>query len=235
MKKRIIKFIPKNEYVPSYAPKPEPAWKNIPAWWKNQEAYPYGKEPIDGVVKQTVKKCPGLQDLLFTGYTLKFPCDVYVDTTGDEIIYEALEIHKQSFSIHIKEQIDKWDFDRKEFMDSAFRIHPMWVISTSPGTSTLFIQPPYTENLPFKTIPAIIDTDTYVSDGPFSVLIKRNFKGIIKQGTPLVQCIPYLREEWNSEILEKPEIKTFKTLGAVIKSNFTNSYKKLLWHKKVFK
>ena len=235
MKKRIISFIPKNEYVPSYAPKPEPASNNLPKWWRDAEAYPNGMQVINGTVQQTVKKCPGIQDLLFTGYVLKFPSDVYVDTTGEEIVFESMDMHKQSYSIHIKEQLYGWDFDRNEFMEAAFRIHPMWVISTSPGTSTLFIQPPYTENLPFKTIPAIIDTDTYVSDGPFSVLIKRNFKGIIKQGTPLVQCIPYLREEWNSEILEKPEIKTFKTLGAVIKSNFTNSYKKLLWHKKVFK
>ena len=51
-----------------------------------------------------------------------------------------------------------------------------------------------------KAIPGVIDTDTYPSDGFLSFFVPKNFKGIIKQGTPFIQVIPIKREKFVSKI-----------------------------------
>jgi hypothetical protein len=236
MKRKVMTFIPKNEYVPAYAPHPEPSSANIPSWWRKQGIYQNNeKQLVNGQYNETVKKCPGIQDVLFSGYMLKTPCDIFIDTTGDKIVFEVNEFHKQSFSMHPNAQISEWDFDRDEFMSDAFRIHPMWVVKTQPGYSTLFIQPPYHENLPFRMITAIVDTDMYPSDGAFSMLFKKGFKGVIEKGTPLIQCIPYKREEWKADILDKPDVRLLRGISYTLRSQFGDAYKRLLWEKKVFK
>jgi hypothetical protein len=230
-----IAFIPKNEFVPEYTSHPEPMSKNLPLWWRKMDPYIGGeKKVINGQHNETVKKCPGIQDLMFSGYVLKTPCDIYIDTTGDKIEWQVHEVHLQSISMHSKEQIDAWDFDKNVFMEDIFRIHPMWVVKTPKGYSTLFIHPSFHTDLPFEIVPAIIDTDMYVSDGPFSVRLKRGFKGEIPAGTPLVQCIPYKREEWKSEILEKPDIRALTSLMFKLRYKFSDAYRKLMWEKKVF-
>lgn len=235
-KTKVITFIPKNEYVFEYASKPEPMSKNLPGWWRKSQPYVGGeKQVVKGGYNETVKKCPGILDLLTTGYLLKTPCDIYLDATEKDLKFEVHELHQQSISMHSREQVDAWDFDREKYMDDVFRIHPMWVVGTQKGYSTLFIHPSFHNNLPFEIVPAIIDTDMYVSDGPFSMIVKKGFKGVIEAGTPLVQCIPYKREEFEANILEKPDLKVLNTLPYVLKHKFGGAYKKLLWEKKVFK
>lgn len=235
-KTKKITFIPKNDYVIEYAPKPEPMSKNFPAWWRKSDPYVGGeKKVIRGQYNSTVKKCPGIQDLLTTGYVLKTPCDIYIDTTGEDLIYEVNELHASSIMLHSPEQVTSWEYDKDRFTKDVFRIHPMWVVATEKGYSTLFIHPSFHNTLPFEIIPAIIDTDMYASDGPFSVKLKKGFKGVIEAGTPLVQCIPYKREEFEAVILEKPDLRVLNSILLKIKYKFGNAYKSLMWEKKVFK
>lgn len=235
-KTKKVTFIPKNDYVIEYASKPEPMSKNFPTWWRKSDPYVGGvKKVMGGQYNSTVKKCPGIQDLLTTGYLLKTPCDIYIDTTGDELIYEVSETHASSITLHSPDQVTAWEYDTDRFTKDVFRIHPMWVIATEKGYSTLFIHPSFHNTLPFETVPAIIDTDMYASDGPFSVKLKRGFKGVIEAGTPLVQCIPYKREEFESIILEKPDLRILNSLIFKIKYKFGLSYKTLMWERKVFK
>ncbi len=235
-KSKIINFMPKTEYVHAYAPKPEPMSKNLPLWWRTQEPYVGGeKRVVNGAYNETIKKCPGIQDLLFSGYLLKFPCDIYIDATGDSIKTDVHDVHAPSFSMHKKEQIASWDFNRDQYMEDVFRVHPMWVIGTQKGYSTLFTHPAFHDSLPFRVVPAIVDTDMYLSDGWFSIIVEKGFKGVIEKGTPLVQCIPFKREEFKMNILERPDAKALNTIPHRIRSMFGNAYKTYLWEKKVFK
>jgi hypothetical protein len=236
IKAKNITFMPKTGFVHAYAPLPEPMSKNIPQWWRNQGVYIDDKKEIaDGGYSQTVKKCPGILDLMVTGYMLKFPCDVEVDATGDHVVFNVHPVHQNTFSSHSRKQFPEWNFDRDRYLEDAFRIHPMWVVSTSKGYSTLFVEPYFHENLPFRVVPAIVDTDTYLSDGWFSVLVEKGFKGVIEKGTPLVQCIPYKRDSFKMEILDKPDRHKLAAVTHSIRSKFTGGYKSLLWHKKEYK
>jgi hypothetical protein len=235
-KNKIVNFMPKTEYVNTYAPQPEPMSKNLPTWWRTQEPYVGGtKQVVAGAYNETIKKCPGIQDLLFTGYLLKFPCDIYIDTTDGSIQFDVHEVHQPSFSMHKKEQVASWDFNRDQYMDDVFRVHPMWVVGTQKGYSTLFMHPAFHDSLPFRVVPAIVDTDMYWSDGWFSVIIEKGFKGVIEKGTPLVQCIPFKREHFEMNILDKPDLKILNAIPHRIRSMFGNAYRTYMWEKKVFK
>jgi hypothetical protein len=231
-----ITFIPKDEFTFEYAPLPEPMSKNLPSWWRKTEPFVGGERKlINGQYNETVKKCPGILDQMVTGYMLKFPCDIYVDATGDALEVQVHPVHNDTVGKHSREQIEGWTYDKNIYVDDIFRVHPMWVIGTQKGYSTMFVHPSYHDDLPFVTIPAIIDTDMYISDGPFSLLVKRGFKGTIEKGTPLVQCIPYKREEYKSEILEKPDMKALGSIPYKLRAKFGGAYKNFMWEKKVFK
>jgi hypothetical protein len=45
-KNKVINFMPKTEYVPTYAPMPEPMSKNLQLWWRSQSAYVGGKKEV---------------------------------------------------------------------------------------------------------------------------------------------------------------------------------------------
>ena len=73
-------------------------------------------------------------------------------------------------------------------------------------------------------------------DGHLSFLVKKNFKGTIKQGTPLVQLFPVRREEWQSELASHTETKSiFRRQRAMLRSVFTGGYKSKFRSKKDYK
>ena len=74
-----------------------------------------------------------------------------------------------------------------------------WNIITPPGWSTLFIHPYGYQNSPIRSISGIVDTDILTTDINCPFFIKEGFNGIIEKGTPMVQLIPFKREEWSSE------------------------------------
>jgi hypothetical protein len=107
---------------------------------------------------------------------------------------------------------------------------------TPKGYSTIFTHPFHQDAVPFKAFEALVDTDKFASDGHFSMYIKKDFKGIIKQGTPLIQAIPFKRESWDSECVTyvggKDEIEKQRLL---VRSSFRNSYKEKFRQKKEYK
>jgi hypothetical protein len=116
---------------------------------------------------------------------------------------------------------------------------PLWAIKTPPGYSTMFIHPQLSMDSPLWAFPGIIDTDTFIVDGHFSFLVDKTFKGVIKQGTPLVQVIPFKREDWSSwtgeEIASEVSSKALNTQRLKLRSNFVNAYKNKFRFKKEYK
>jgi hypothetical protein len=86
--------------------------------------------------------------------------------------------------------------------------------------------------LPFITSSGIIDEEV-LWEGSFSFWIKENFNGIIPINTPILQIIPFKRENWASELrtdlIEYAEKKHYE------KSNyFYGFYKKFISKEKSF-
>ena len=62
----------------------------------------------------------------------------------------------------------------------------------------MFLPPLGHHNIPFRSIPAIVDTDRSKLEIVQPMWLKKDFTGVIEKGTPLVQVIPFKRDDWNS-------------------------------------
>ena len=102
------------------------------------------------------------------------------------------------------------------------------------GYSAIITHPLNRHDLPFTTITGIIDSGIVMAPhGNIPFYLKKNFTGIIPQGTPVAQIIPFLRENWNSEKTEGlVEIgKHHNSSSAML---FSGWYKKTFWTKKEY-
>lgn len=227
----IIKFHPFNEQTTDFADSPKPASRYIPEWYKNQPAQAPGKSAIqNGTLASTIKKCMPVFDITTAGYMIAAPCDIYVDSRNPENLVFSIPdqlrpFRADLFSKHSPEQYSEYPIDKDRYHKDLLRIQPFWSIETPEGYSTIFANP-FHRDSPLFAFSAIIDTDNFISEGHLSFLVEKNFEGIIKQGTPLVQIIPFKRESWESETLtEEQSMPMLKKQRLSLRSVFSNAYK----------
>jgi hypothetical protein len=81
------------------------------------------------------------------------------------------------------------------------------------------------------TLTGVVDTDAYPLVVLFPFMMKNTFEGVIEKGTPVVQIIPFKREDWKKRIYDKisdKSSKELKSLGPNFRSrNVTCLYKSL--------
>lgn len=197
MKNNIIKFEAQTDYIFNVGEKPIPAVKLIPDWWKTIPKYSTGKFELSPYATVTVKQCAPTIDMFSSGYILTLWADVMVTQT-ESGPYVKWAVNQPVFNVWDKQQISHFPAP-VGFNNVAFKYMHGWNIITPPGYSTLFIHPPAYESLPIKAIPGIVDTD--ILDSPINcpIFIKEGFEGVIEKGTPIVQLIPFKRENWISE------------------------------------
>lgn len=237
-----IKFYPFNDSTIEFAPQPIPASRMIPDWYRKQPGVIKSDESMNaGMVNATVKKCMPVFDLLTAGYLIVAPCDIYVDATDPEKLSYSVpltmkQFQSDIFASHAPEQYDEYPIDTSRYHKTLLRIMPFWSIATPPGYSTMFMQPFHREDSQLFAMSAIVDTDKFISEGHLSFLVKKNFKGIISQGTPLAQIIPFKRDDWKSEVVPVSEsIKRLFKQRLDIRSTFSNGYKDKFRSKKDYK
>jgi hypothetical protein len=239
--KKEIRFYPFNENTPLFAPEPVPANKTIPDWYRKQPGLVEAPNDfIGGGVGATIKKCMSIYDVITMGYMILAPCDIYVDATDPEKLSYSVpakikQFQADLFAVHAPEQYDHYPIDRSIYHKQLLRIFPFWSVETPKGYSVLYLQP-FHRDLDTQAFAGVIDTDRFISEGHMSFLIKNNFKGVIKQGTPLIQVIPFKRDSWTKKVVDA--LSSFKVLAKqrfILRSKFTNAYKDRFWFKKEYK
>jgi hypothetical protein len=237
-----IVFYPFSEESEQFAPPPIAATRAVPLWYKKQPgSFNEPQVLAMGDSGSTIKRCMPIFDSMTAGYLILAPCDIYVDARDPEkLVYSvpnALgKIRSVIFSVHSPDQYREYPIDSSVYHKDLLRIHPLWSMKTSKGHSSLILQPQHPDKTPLFAFSGIVDTDTFLTDGHFSFLVEKDFNGIIKQGTPLVQAIPFRRESWESEIAtskEMDEIKDKQRL--VLRSTLINGYKNKFRSKKEYK
>jgi hypothetical protein len=212
--------------------------KALPEWYKKTPSVIDNGGIAFGQIGTTVKKCMPIFDLISAGYLITAPCDIYIDSTNPEklqwSIPQGLISHQgDMFAVHAKEQYDKMPRNTSLHHKDLLRIFPFWAVGTPKGYSTIFLQPPYLDKTPLTALQAIVDTDAFITDGHLSFWVEKDFKGVIKQGTPLVQVIPFKRESWNSLVESaKRSKKVFETQRLKLRSVFSNAYKNIFRSRK---
>ena len=220
-----------------------PAAKALPDWYKQASILKEGDPPY---APQHIKACMPFFDAMTQGYIVPLWSDIYVNTGFDEETGQlALEFGWQSSansSGHIEDhhptQTEGMPLmeEGKTTGGNSFKFTNPWLIQTPKGYSTLFVTPLNGGNPNFQMIPAIVATDSYFNNisFPFVWTGPEDFEGVISQGTPLIQLIPFKRDNFQHELKPMTEEDTnlMRSTSARISQGFTGVYKQL-WRKAV--
>jgi hypothetical protein len=235
-----INFYPFIEETLVIAPKPEVSSKFLPDWYKKTPPVINNGGISFGMLGTTVKKCMPIFDLISAGYIISTPCDIYLDATNPErlewsIPSGIISLQGDMFAVHAKEQYENLPINKEIHHKDLLRIFPFWAVGTPKGYSALFLQPAYADGSPLTALQALVDTDNFITDGHLSFLVEKGFKGTIKQGTPLIQIIPFKRESWSKNFItvEKSE-EVYETQRLRLRAVFSNAYKNLFRSKKEY-
>jgi len=178
-----------------------------PDWWKKMKIF----QAVRGRRAQTIRACPAMHDWLKSGWYILANRDMEIlvgqDREGlaDEnyITRDASDSGYSSPS-HPSDQFDNaFDYIKngKGHVKDAFKMRNPWNIITPAGYSTFYLEPFLFQNDYFATWQGIIDTDRFNTNLDNSQIIfypKTEESFTITKGTPLVQIIPYKREEWTA-------------------------------------
>jgi hypothetical protein len=224
-----LKIYPvRNEYT-EFLEKPYPANSKLPEWIKNISLYYTKEKSLDqfNMPTATIKNCMPVRDLISCGFHIPLPCDVWVDRTFDNegnqhtnfrwalpnlpLIEPHMEIQSKGYPIH------------KEFEKMPFKFNNFWIIETPPNWSCLFTHPSYYEDLPFRTLGGLVDTDNFPLSVNFPFFLKKDFVGLIPKGTPIAQVIPFKRENFKLRFKKYDNSLLYRWYKA--SSSFFNIYK----------
>jgi len=214
-------------------PKPILAKSMLPDWYKETESYQGGKKmPLNGMTNGTIKRCMPVFDMITAGYLLVTPCDIYVSPTKDGPYFEWA-YGENVVTFHSREQVG--EYPGLSIEKSIPKFNNRWSIKTPPGYSTLFIPPVHRESV-FSVLPGIIDTDKYFVPGAFPFHMKDpNWEGLIPQGTPYVQLIPFKRDSWEMQFGGTKEMQEQATQLKSIIAQFFDRYKYMFRTPKEYK
>lgn len=211
-------------------PKPTPAYKNIPDWFKKiPQDIPAAVDQY-GAPMMSGKKCLPMLDAMSYGYTIPLQGDVYIEITNDGQSVNAGEQMPPLIEFHDIRQIG--EKTAPGFPTPPVKFINHWVIKTAPGWSTLFIPPVNHMNPLFTCLGGLVDTDKYPKEVNFpAIWHDKSFKGLLKAGTPLVTAIPVKREAFPNvppvrEMTDK-EAQTIKQIS-LQQQNRRNVYTKEL-------
>lgn len=174
------------------------AKKVLPDWFKNTS--PEVRLQIAGDVIPTIKQCMPVMDMLTSGYMILNPYELTLFPKTELGNYEDHNAHAHIDympSAHHHKMCPVRIDDKKKHW---FKIKHPWTVRTPEGYSCLFIQPFYDFNHEFNLFPAIVDTDKHdlPVEFPGYSLHSKNIE--IEQGVPLMQVIPFKRDEWKMNV-----------------------------------
>jgi hypothetical protein len=163
------------------------------------------------------------------------PADIFFeDNPGSDKPNISWSIDQiKAIDLHSKAQFENFD-QGAEYYSTAIKFNNPWAIKTPPGYSCLFIQPSMRDDLPFKVVPGVVDTDKFPSPVNFPVFFKKGFTGMIEMGTPIVQIIPFKREEWQS-VVSHYEAGYVNTEWQRAKRKIYNRYKTFYRENKIWR
>lgn len=220
---KIINFISNRYWLKEDSnSRPQPISKLIPSWYRKADRFAkmpngeYWVGPDTGKIP-TWKACPALLDIMTTGYSLITPCDIefLIDDFGNI----SAKVSNSLYQDFVTRRDPMPQFEQPDgYYKHHFAWFPEWAIKVPDGYSVLYSSPFNRYDLPFITVSGIIDNDKVNLPGSMPFFIKEGWTGVIPAGTPYAQMIPFLRENWKSEIV-------IPKIDEMMKNNIENSKK----------
>ncbi len=214
----------------NFFPPPYPASKEIPEWFKSLPA----TVEAGGKPTQTVKNCPPFLEALSCGYILPVGTDIRITLEASGMLrYESKTA--AIVDAHPSAQVAGSPFEGFPIV----KIGNPWLIRTPPGYSTLFIPLLNRFGMPIVPLAGLVETDLFYREVNFPsvVTLRRGGSLILPQGTPLVQMIPFRRDEFQLERTPADEQKYNDTVWYTTRSEpeHQHYYKNNSWRKKNYR
>jgi hypothetical protein len=158
-------------------------------------------------------RCPGVFDLLNTGYIIPMPWDLTIETDGDMLNFAW---HMPSKDIedlfntplvtgHMPNGIAEHLPTRPFSLESIIKLNTPWHIISPPGLKFIMIPIAYPDSFEFENVIGILDPSI---SSEINLQLRWNVtNGIhtIKAGTPMVQLIPLIDEKFQLEVRNQTE------------------------------
>lgn len=212
---RFIPFVPARNAVPQW-------YKDTPPWDQTMERWQF---------PNTYKQCLPFYDAMTMGYMIYLPCDIWVHNNGE---FKEFTWNPQTYDVVLPQfNSSSREVPRNpeySLQSTAWKV-PL-SLKVSDGFSYLITHPMNRFDLPFITMSGILDSNYALpSFANLTFTIRKDFEGLIPQGTPIAQVIPYRNEDWtsvqNQDLLEEAEKNRRAT-----SSLFRGWYKKNIWKRK---
>lgn len=225
-KEPVITFVPFLSF--HLSSQPVLASQVVPEWYKKTASYIPEEKKLTS--ERTIKRCMPVFDAMSAGYIISTPCDISVTQIDGEPQYEpsmrdTIQYHPQKqATFHPKAH----PFQFPKFINA-------WGIKTPKGYSCLFIAPMHNENPWFECLAGLVDTDRYDAPVNFPFVLKDpKFEGIIPAGTPMIQVIPFKREDWGYGIGNDKDVLNAQETDKELSIVFFDRYKRLFRDKKIW-
>lgn len=222
--KNIIRYDSREKNLPHF----DKAINHIPKWWKDGNTYIPNKGPFEN---RAMKLCVPFLDALTFGYVIPTPCDIMV-----QIVDGKAKMLWPDMPFKIDKRNPSWN----PTVPTPAGHYPdqyTWAANTvlelPKGYSALYTHPLNRHDLPFTTLSGIVDLDQTLSSGLLPFYLKKGFEGLIPQGTPFVQILPFKREDWTSQVDPTLYDKSVEANNNSL-SVVSGWYKKSRWHRKIF-
>lgn len=247
-KEPVIEFRSEHIFIQDES-KPVPASKKIPQWYKNLRDIKekITEKNVEKTIREhrTAKACVPLLDAATAGYILSMPTDILIYSWIDENNEVQVSVQTPTdledvITSHSKFQIET-HYLAKNNLGIALKLANWFYIKTPPGYSCLFVphlNSDFEDEYGIRFMSGIVDTDTFHLRIQFPFFLTRitgkDKPILIPRGTPLMQVIPYKRENWTHTIKESDEKHRLKTAFR-FKSVFMDQYKSSFWSKKKYR
>ena len=202
-------------------PRPLPTSRVVPSWYRKMN-------PSEQHI-ETVKKCVPVLDALTAGYVIPLHSDVIWDPERKVFLSQSkLMVNSDHHKLQTSDV-----YIAPEFDSQPHKWINTWHIKTPPGYSTLFVHPLNRMDLPFHTFTGIVDTDRHPIVVNFPFVIRKDFSGTIPAGTPIIQAIPFKRDDWEMEVDDSGTPHSYPKHYEVDQPPFA-WYKRNWWNRKLY-
>jgi len=178
-----------------------PARKVIPDWWRKMPHdaanVPNIPDTHAGVVPGTVRRCPGILQLLTTGWVLPLWTDFIVTEANGQVTGAYVPPGAPPFTVHVEEQRPGMPVYAGE-APVLFHFEHTWAVQTPPGYSLRIDPMPYEVAAALVTVPGIMHADMFHQLNP---IVRYRLQGDgrheIPAGTPLCHLTLVRRADEN--------------------------------------
>lgn len=229
----------KVEFVAAHAPalnsliaerddlKPQPAFKCLPSWFKHMPSH-RNEFP-------TAKRCLPLVDAMYQGYVIKAHCSIHVKIKDNGDLDATFKSPANPLEVHRISQTPEFIEYFESPYTHVFKWLSPWAIRTPKGYSCMYMNPQNGGYKELRFMSGNVDTDEFFIRINPTFILQKGFKEFkINAGDPLVQVVPFKREDFKLEVraaTEEDMLEEQKSNWA-INLPHEDAYRDNYWHRR---